>query len=319
MVIPKRRRMRRGRSRTLIAAACIAAACITAALALPGRALAQQVLLVVNGDVITDYDVDQRIKFITLTTHKPPSRQEVIEELIDERLKIQVGRKYKVEVPDADVESSYAEMSRRMRFTADVLTKELAKGGVDASTLKARIKSDLTWGVIIRGKFQSNFQINEKAVLAEIAVTKKDNSEDIGYDYTLRPILFVVPHGNNELAEARRKDAEGLRARFAACDTGLTITRLMRDVVVRDSITKNSSELAPALREIVDKTEIGHLTPPETTAQGIELFALCERKATKAETPEKREAREKIVGERFQNQAKHYLQELRRQAMIEHK
>jgi len=75
----------------------------------------------------------------------------------------------------------------------------------------------------------------------------------------------------------------------------------------------------PALRQILDKTELGHLTPPETTPQGIELFALCEKKETKAETPEKREARDKIFGEQFQAKAKNYLRELRRQMMIERK
>jgi peptidyl-prolyl cis-trans isomerase SurA len=75
----------------------------------------------------------------------------------------------------------------------------------------------------------------------------------------------------------------------------------------------------PALREILDKTEVGHLTPPETTAQGVELFALCEKKETKSETPEKRQAREKIFSEQFQAKAKNYLRELRRQAMIERK
>ena len=106
---------------------------------------------------------------------------------------------------------------------------------------------------------------------------------------------------------------------FSACDTGLPLARSLRDVVIREPITKNSSELAPALRDILDKTEIGHLTAPETTPQGIELFALCEKKETKAETPEKREAREKLFGEQFQTRAKHYLQELRRQSMIERK
>jgi peptidyl-prolyl cis-trans isomerase SurA len=93
----------------------------------------------------------------------------------------------------------------------------------------------------------------------------------------------------------------------------------LHDVAIREPITKNSSDLAPALRQILDKTEVGHLTAPETTAQGIELFALCEKKATKDETPEKREVRDKMFSEQFQAKAKNYLRELRRQAMIERK
>jgi hypothetical protein len=101
-----------------------------------------------------------------------------------------------------------------------------------------------------------------------------------GYDYTLRPILFVVPHGDKALQESRRKDAEALRSRFTTCDTGLLFAGSLRDVAIREPITKNSSHLVPALRQILDKTGVGHLTPPETTAQGIELFALCEKKET---------------------------------------
>jgi peptidyl-prolyl cis-trans isomerase SurA len=297
----------------------IAAACVFAALATPSRAVAQHVVLVVNGEVITDYDIAQRTKFQTLSSHKTPPRQEVIEELIDEKLKIQIARRYKLDITDSDVDSSYADMAKRMHLTADQLTQTLAQNGIDAKTLKARVRADLNWQYIIRGKFQSSLQVSEKSVLDEIETQKKSDGGDVGYDYTLRPILFVVPRGNTALQETRRKDAEALRARFSTCDTGLMFARSLRDVAIREPITKNSSELVPALRQILDKTEVGHLTPPETTAQGIELFALCEKKETKSDTPEKRQARDKIFSEQFQAKAKNYLRELRRQAMIERK
>ncbi len=311
---PIRRGTRSGQSRIIIATACI-----FAAIATPSRALAQHVVLVVNGEIITDYDIEQRAKFDTLANHKTPSRQDVIEELIDDKLKVQIARRYKLDITDADVESSYADMARRMHLTPDQLTQTLAHDGIDAKTLKARVRADLSWQYIIRGKFQSSLQISEKSVLDEIATEKKSDGGDVGYDYTLRPILFVVPRGNTALQESRSKDAEALRSRFSTCDTGLLFARALRDVVIREPITKNSSELVPALRQILDKTEVGHLTPPETTQQGIELFALCEKKETKAETPEKRQAREKLFSERFEAKAKSYLRELRRQAMIERK
>ena len=51
----------------------------------------------------------------------------------------------------------------------------------------------------------------------------------------------------------------------------------------------------------------------------LKLFALCERKETKEDTPEKRQAREKLFSEKFQVKAKQLLRELRKQAMIERK
>jgi peptidyl-prolyl cis-trans isomerase SurA len=315
-LIRKRRTMKSACSRAVIAAACLIAACAAA----PCPAAAQQVVLIVNGDIITDYDIDQRMKFMALSNHKQPSRIEVIEDLIDEKLKVQVSRRYKVEISEKDVDQNYAEMGKRLHLTSEQLTQAFAQSGVDSATLKARIRADTAWQYLIRGKFQSSLQISEKSVLAEIKARRPDDAAPtVGYDYTLRPILFVVQHGDSALFEQRRRDAELLRARFNSCDNGLAVARGLRDVAVREPITKNSSELLPALRDILDKTEIGHLTAPETTAQGVELFALCEKKETRNDTPEKAEVRNKIFSETFQTKANNLLRDLRRQAMIERK
>lgn len=286
--------------------------------AAPSPAFAQRVVLAVNGEVITDYDIAQRTKFNALANHKTPSREKVIEELIDDKLKAQIARRYKIDLTDKDVDRQYAEMAQRMHMSADQLTQTLARSGINAKTLKAKILSDLSWQYIIRGKFQSSLQVSERSVLNEVESQKKGD-QDVGYDYTLRPILFLVPRGNSAALAAHRKDAEALRARFSNCDSGLPMARRMRDVIIREPITKNSADLVPALRDMLNKTPLGHLTPPETTPQGVELFALCDRKETTTETPEKRAARDKLFSEKFQAKSKSYLLELRREAMIERK
>jgi peptidyl-prolyl cis-trans isomerase SurA len=297
----------------------LAVACLIVAAAASSTARAQQVVMIVNGDVITAYDVEQRMKFVQLSTRKPGVRSEVIDDLIDDKLKVQFGRRYKIEIPDADVDAQFADMGHRMHMTSEQLTQALAQGGVDSSTLKAKIRSDTVWQNIVRGKYQGDLQIREKDVLAALQSDKPDEKNQVGYEYRLRPILFLVPHGAAQLTEARQKDAEALRGRFTDCDSGLKYARTLRDVAVRDVIVKSSSDLPQVLRDVLDKTEIGHLTAPEVTPQGVELFALCERKETKEDTPEKRQAREKLFGEKFQAKAKQLLRELRKQAMIERK
>ena len=55
---------------------------------------AAQVVVVVNGDPITAFDIEQRSKLIQLTAPRTPTRQQVVDELIDEKLKIKEGKKY---------------------------------------------------------------------------------------------------------------------------------------------------------------------------------------------------------------------------------
>jgi peptidyl-prolyl cis-trans isomerase SurA len=292
-----------------------------AALTATGGAEAQLVAVIVNGDPITNYDVEQRTKLIQLSTHKSPPRKEVLEELIEEKLKIQLLRRYNIEGIDKDVDNAFANMARRMRATPKQFTENLAREGIVADTIKSRIKGELIWSQVIRGRFQSSFQFSEKDVLARLETQRGDGgaAPSIGHDYTLRPILFVVPRGSpRSTFEERRKEAEAFRGRFQSCEQGIPIARALPYVAVRPPVVKSSAELAPALREILEKTELGGVTAPEITLQGVEIYALCGKKQSDAEKdPAKREVREQMFKEQFDALSKRFMSELRSQAMIE--
>ena len=76
-----------------------------------------------------------------------------------------------------------------------------------------------------------------------------------------------------------------------------------RFVAVRPPVVKNSAELPAQLRDILTKTEMGKLTPPETTQQGVEVYAVCGRKQSD-NAPEKKEIRDQLYSETFDNLAK---------------
>jgi peptidyl-prolyl cis-trans isomerase SurA len=296
---------------------------LAAVAASAARVEAQFVAAIVNGEPVTNYDIEQRSKLIQIASQKPPNRKEVLEELIDEKLKTQLIRRYSMEGIDKDVENALVNMARRGRTTPKEFVAQLNRSGINIDTLKSRIRAEIAWSQIIRGRFQSSFQFSDKDIMARLDTSKPQEGSAVAYEYTLRPILFVVPRGSQPaVTEARRREAEALRARFQGCEEGVTQARSLRDVAVRTQVVKNSTDFQPALREILDKTELGKLTPPETTTQGIELYAVCSKKETKAPTenePGRREAREKMFNEQFQNHSKRYLKELRSQAMIEYR
>jgi peptidyl-prolyl cis-trans isomerase SurA len=90
-------------------------------------------------------------------------------------------------------------------------------------------------------------------------------------------------------------------------------------VAVREPITRSSADLSAQLREILEKIEVGHLTAPEVTTQGLQMFAVCNKKETTAESPLKREVREQLYTKRFESESKKFLEEIRKSAMIEYK
>jgi peptidyl-prolyl cis-trans isomerase SurA len=299
-------------------AAIAALATLALAAAAPG-ALAQQIVVFVNGDPITNIDVEQRAKLIQLTTQRAPPRQAVLDELIEERLKLQLQRRYKIDDMEKDVDNAYANMARRMRTTPQQLTAQLAKSGLKPDTLKSRIRAEIIWNQVIRGRFQASLQISDHDIMARLDTRQSDAPLATGYDYTLRPILFIVPRGSPPATvAARQREAEALRGRFLSCEQGLALARGMRDVAVRRPVRRTSADLQPELRSVLEKTEVGRLTAPEVTMQGVEIYAVCDKKpASVDDMPGKREAREKIFKERFDARSQDFLKELRSQAMIE--
>lgn len=278
-----------------------------------------QVVAIVNGEPITALDLAQRTRLIQLSTRKTPSRQEALDELIDDKLKLNIAKRYTVDIPNREVDAAYANIARRSGLSPQQFDQALAGAGITGAAFKAKLRSDIAWSAIVRGKFQSAAQVGDKEVAMAMQGQNKEPGEDVAYEYRLQPILFIVPRGSSaQTFEARRKEAEAFRAKFQSCEEGIPAARLMRDVAIRGRILRNSTDLPQQQRQVLDSTPVGRLTPPETTSQGIELFAVCVKEPSKGDdTPGKRQVREKIMSERMEQASKRYLKELRSSAMIE--
>jgi peptidyl-prolyl cis-trans isomerase SurA len=282
---------------------------------------AQSVAVMVNGDPITTYDIEQRGKLIFLTTHKTADRQQVVNELIDEKLKIKEAKKFGVDPTGSDVDQSYAAMSGRMRISPEQLTKSLEVQGIRADTLKARLKADMVWTSLVRGRYKESLQIGEKDVAAAVQGGGGDEKQQAdAFEYKMQPIVLIVPRGSAPAAiEARQKEAEALRNRVQTCAEANALFKSMPNAAIREIVSKTSADIPPVLRELLDKTPVGHLTAPEVTKQGVEMVALCGRNPTTLDTPKKKEIREKMYAEKYEAKSKWYLQEIRKAAMIEYR
>jgi len=299
--------------------AALVATALVCVYAAPTPASAQ-VVVVANGSPITELDIQQRIKLISSSTHKQPSRQEVIQELIDDRLKIARAKMYGFEITNQQVNAAFENMARRQGITPAQFVQFLARAGISPETIKARVRAELTWNELIRGKFSSTLQIGDADVANALRQRNESESGAIGYVYTLYPVTVVAPRGSSEaVLKDKKREADELRARFTDCKSGLALARSMRDVAVREPITRASADLPDQTRDLLASLQLGQLTTPEPTAQGLQMFALCDKKETKTDSPEKAKLREQLYSQRFEAESKKYLEELRKSAMIEYK
>lgn len=282
------------------------------------RLHAQSIAVMVNGEPITAFDIEQRSKLNALTGGKTPDRKTVLDELIDEKLKIKEAKKYGVDPTANDIEQSFGGMAQRMRLSGDQLTKVLESKGIRPDTLKQRIRADMVWTSLVRGRFKESLQVGERDVATAVKETG-DAPDAEAFEYRMQPVVLIVPRGAPQSEfEGRRKEADTLRERVTSCEEANSYFKSMRNAAIREIVVKTSADLPQSLRDILDKTPVGHLTPPEITKQGVEMVVLCGRKATTVDTPKKREMRDKMYVQKYEAKSKAYLQEVRKAAMIEY-
>jgi peptidyl-prolyl cis-trans isomerase SurA len=299
---------------------CVAACAF--AIVLPSSpARAQTVAVMVNGEPITDFDIAQRSKLDSVSTHKQPSRQDVINELIDEKVKIKEAKKFGVDPGASDIDQAFEQMSQRMRVTPEQLTKSLEAQGIRAETLKQKIKTDMVWGSLVRGRYKERLQVGEKDVAEKVKAEGGDDAQQANaFEYRMQPVVLIVPRGSTPSAiELRQKDAETLRGRVETCEQANQYFKSMPNAAIREMVIRTSADIPANLRKLLDDTPIGHLTPPEVTKQGIEMVALCGRKPTTIDTPKRKEMREKMFAQKYEATSKAYLDEIRKGAMIEYR
>ncbi|HEY5218112.1 MAG TPA: SurA N-terminal domain-containing protein [Pseudolabrys sp.] len=297
----------------------LALAVVAAVLAVPAIATAQ-VVVVANGSPITELDIQQRTKLVATSTKTNPTRQEVINDLIDDRLKISRAKVYGLEVSDAEVDQAFEGMAKRQHVTPQQFAQMLDHNGISPNTIKSRIRAELTWGQLVRGKFNSTLQVGESDIANVLRDRTETDKAAVGYVYTLYPITIVFGReANDALMESKRREAENLRSRFVNCTEGLVLARALRDVAVREPINRSSTDLPPQLRELLGSMEVGRVTTPEVTQQGLQMFALCGKKESAEDSPAKREVREQLFTKKYDAESKKFLDEIRKQAMIEYK
>lgn len=316
------RRMGRGAMLRLLAPLLLSTAlgCGTVAL-VPSPAAAQQVLVLVQGQPITSFDVAQRIKLAQLTERTSLSQKQALEDLIDEKLKIATAQRYGITAETDDVNKLFSQMASRGGRTPEQLTQALAASGLSASTLKDKMRADYVWNNYVRGRFSSVTTVRDSDVFAALETKGEDLTKaQRTTEYVVRQIVLVVSRTAPDASRAQRMaEANALRKRFTDCESGVADARSLKETVVRDPVIRTSADMSAPLRKVMDEIPVGQTTAPEVTRAGIEMVAICSRREIVGESAQKREVKQELQTKQFDALSKRLLAEARKQAMIQYR
>ncbi|MEJ0097911.1 MAG: hypothetical protein WDM84_08285 [Bauldia sp.] len=273
--------------------------------------------VLVNDVPITTYDINQRMRLDKLSGGKAVTTDAATNELIDETVETIEAQRNGLNIPDAQVDAAFAGIAQHLKLTPPGLTKALSTQGIDATSLKKRIRAQMTWQALVQRRTQSKAQITSDAV-KEAITQKGDASSLIVSEYTLQQIIFVVPAGSPaSLYAQRRSEAQAFRLRFTGCDQSLDQAKNLRGVVVKDIGRRDSTDLTGPAGEAVQKTPVGSTAEPTQSPDGIELIAVCAKTDIHSSEAARTEVQNDLYLKQADDLGKDYLKELRDSAIIE--
>lgn len=282
----------------------------------------QSIVVLVNDEPITNFDVAQRVRFFEVTSNRQATaqdREKIIEELIEERIKLQEGRKAGVSVRDEQIDAVLEQMAKRNNMSVDQLTQALKQMGVHAATLRDRIRANFAWRDAVRRKFQHRVIVAAGDI--DRALGGASGAEGQGREKTefqLQRVHLEMPQGADQRAlAARLAELEQVRSRFKSCEALAGLVRSLSGTSVRDIGRKSADDIPQPTRALLLAADNGQMTPPSLTASGIELYAVCGRRSVRVNSEQRQEVQAKLIDEEFQRLGRGYLADVRSSAYIE--
>ncbi len=280
--------------------------------------VATNIAVLVNDEPITEYDISQRTRLLQATGGG--GREAALNELIDERLKLQAARRLSVSVSESEVERAFSNIASRVNLSSSQFVQAMTSQlGVSPETLKQRLRADLAWRDVVRNQLRQEIQVRERDVESALAARGAD-ATSTSIELIVRQVLFVVPEGSSaEYVRQRERDAEFFRRQFTGCETARDIANNYRDTVVNQETRRNTAELPPDLRDQMSSLQPGQSTTPRRADRAVEVIAVCERREVQDTSMARAELQDSMINEQGERLARRLLIDLKQAAVIDYR
>ncbi|MFT6677248.1 MAG: peptidyl-prolyl cis-trans isomerase SurA [Sulfitobacter sp.] len=152
----------------------------------------------VDSAVVTEYEVQQRQKFLQVLNAPGADRDSAIDALIDDRLRIALTRQAGIELTEEGITSGLSDFAARAKLSTEEFVKALGQSGVSRETFRDYVTTTLVWRELIRARYLNSVIISE----AEIDRALGAGSANSGLRVLLSEIIIPAPP-----AEAARVNA----------------------------------------------------------------------------------------------------------------
>ncbi|MGE0714452.1 MAG: peptidylprolyl isomerase [Alphaproteobacteria bacterium] len=269
----------------MLAIAGVAAAMSPAA----AQQAATRIAAVVNEDVITEHDIEARLRLTAVAAGIDPTseaaqrlRVQVLRGLIDERLQMQEAARANIKISDKEVAESVQRLERQNNMQPGGFDAWLQQNGIERTTAHEQIRANAAWNRVIRRRYGRTISVSEEEIDEAVQQRLEAGS---GVERRIAEIFLPFDRVGEE------EEVQRLALRLIEqMRSGVRFTQIARQFsqsatagVGGDLGWVQPGQLDPALESAVANLSPGELTPPIRLPGGYYILLLIERRTPGAE------------------------------------
>ncbi len=265
-----------------------------AAAAAPAPAGAQQVqriVAIVNDEIISAQDLEERLVMALASAQVPDTpdnrrrlRAQVLNGLVDEMLQVQEARRLNIRLTGAEIDRAIGAIAERNNVSEEELGAYLAVRNIRLGTLLMRLRAELVWSKLIGARFSPLVQVGDDEI--EEAISRLNASRGKP-EHLISEVFLVVTnpdldeeirHNATQLAEQARRGApfDAIAEQFSQAATA-TSGGMVGWV--------QPGQIAPEIEGALLAMEVGDISEPIRAVGGYYVVKLHDRRRILVDEP----------------------------------
>lgn len=262
----------------------------------------QRILAVVNDEIISEFDVQERMDLIEATTGQVRNPEEyeqlrktVLELLVDERLQIQEAREIEANITRQQVEQRFAELAQRNGVSPQQFDQQLARIGASKQAILTQMQASMAWEEVVNARLRPFLAIGEtevNAYLERLTANKGAPEYRVGEIF----LSFDSPDREAETRQTAERLIRQIRDGADFAEVARQFSDLATGAVGGDMGWLIEEQLEPDIRSAITTMREGGVSDPIRTASGFYIVSLRDQRRVMSADPDESEVElEQIV------------------------
>jgi peptidyl-prolyl cis-trans isomerase SurA len=238
---------------------------------------------IVNGEVITESDIDHRLALIVASNNieLPPEelqrvRAQVLRNLIDETLQIQAAAQQEIAVEQREVDEYFERFASGFSQNAQTFTAYLRSIGSSDRSLKRQIRGELSWQRLQRRQIEPFVTVGDEEV--QSVIDRLNASRGTSEFRVAEIYITATPETAAEARANAARIVQQIRAGASFPAYARQFSEASTASLGGDLGWVRAERLPPELSALVQQMPVGAVSDPVQLPGGFSIVALVDRR-----------------------------------------